>query len=217
MKRRSFPKPAHKGPLAAPCCVLSAVLFAGSLAEAAIRWDAMASPVRIVFRLIGTGRLSAAEIFEAVRPEIENGALVYPLCVLVCALCGLWGLGTVLFRRRGFAAAAMYLCAGVLTLLSAGGTALKNIHLVRCVLTAAAAFLFALRAFLPRRAAAKCEAAPGNTDRRQSAARRQGEGGGDPSPRGGGRLFDMKRRPLFGDDGERRPLFDHGKDKNGRR
>ena len=107
MKRNTSRRARYNSFLRTPCCLLSAALLVFSLAETALRWDAMAPPFRVVFRLIGTGKLTAGEIFDAVRPEIVSGALVYPLCVLLGALCGLWGLGTILLRRRGFAAAAV--------------------------------------------------------------------------------------------------------------
>ena len=193
----------------------------GSLAEAFLRWDAMAPPVRIIFRLIGTGKLTAGEIFEAVRPEIANGALTYPLCVFLCAFCGLWGLLTILFRRRGFAAAAMYLCAAVLTVLSGGGTALRTVHVIRCVMTAAAGCLYAVRAFMRRPPARR--APDGERGRERQGEKRESACGagyedGKDGPARGGRLFGaVRRRPLFGDEEERTPLFDHGTDKNKRK
>ena len=195
------------------CFVLSAAIFAGSLAEAAVRWDAMAPPLRIVFRLIGTGKLTAGEIIEAVRPEIASGALTYPLCVLLCALCGLWGLGTVLFRRRGFAAAVMYLCACALTLLSGGGTALRALPVIRCVLTAAAGCLFAVRAVLSRPAAIRDPVPERNASAPESARRYAAR---ENAGSGGGRLFGAERKPVFRDEGERVPLFDHGTERNRR-
>ncbi|MBR6707817.1 MAG: hypothetical protein IKI84_14240 [Clostridia bacterium] len=205
--------------LKTPCFILSAALFAGSLAEAFLRWDAMAPPVRIIFRLIGTGKLTAGEIFDAVWPEIAGGALTYPLCVLLGALCGLWGLGTLLFRRTGFAAAAMLLCAALLTALSGGGTALRTFHMARCVLTAAAGCLFALRAVVLSRDART----PADRERSINGFRQNGrkagrvdERGNVPEERGAadvrtGRLFGAERRPLFKDEEDRPPLFDHGK------
>ena len=210
--------------LKTPCFILSAVLFAGSLAEAALRWDAMESPFRIIFRLIGTGKLTAGEIFDAVRPEIASGALTYPLCVLLGALCGLWGLGTLLFRRPGFTAAVMLLCAALLTFPAKGGTALGTIHMARCVLTAGTGFLYAVRAIVLLRDAR----IPADKERsingpRQSGRKdgREADGGAADEGRGAanvptGRLFDAKRRPLFKDEEERSPLFDHGTDQRRR-
>ena len=202
--------------LTGPCCLLSAALFALSLAEAALRWDAMAPPVRIIFRMAATGKLTAGEIFGAVWPEIENGALTYPLCVLLVALCGLWGLGTILGRRRGFAAAAMCLCVLALTVLSGGGTALRAVHLLRCVLTAAAGCLFALRVFLSRPSPRGAPAGEGSADAGTGKGRVWNDDKSDRAHRAGGRLFNAKRRPLFRNEEERVRLFDHENGKNRR-
>ncbi len=216
MKKRFRRAASRSLPLTAPCGLISAAILTLSLAEAALRWDAMAPPVRVIFRLIGTGKLTAGEIFEAVRPEITSGALTYPLCVLLCALCGLWGLGTVLARRRGFAAAAMYLGALALTFLSGGGTALRTVHLSRCVVMAAAGCLYAARAFLfrpPVRRGPEGEKIGEGTGKHGA---RQDEGG-DRAGSGEGRLFGVKkRRTLFRDENERPRLFDRQDEKNRR-
>ena len=211
MKRNTSRRARDNSFLRTPCCLLSAALLVFSLAETALRWDAMAPPFRVVFRLIGTGKLTAGEIFDAVRPEIISGALTYPLCVLLGALCGLWGLGTILLRRRGFAAAAMYVCAAVLTAFCGGGTALRAIHALRCILTAGAGCLYAVRAFLP----------PGDSRERHDGersaegarpVRTNGQRGGAADGKGG-RLFNTVRRPLFKDREEHVPLFGCGDDR----
>ncbi len=216
MKRNNSRRARGNSFLRTPCCLLSAAMVVFSLAETALRWDAMAPPFRVVFRLIGTGKLTAGEIFDAVRPEIVSGALVYPLCVLLGALCGLWGLGTILLRRRGFTAAAMYLCAAVLTALCGGGTALRTVHILRCVLTAGAGCLYAVHALLPpgdNRERHPDEEMSGE-DKRPAGRRDgvKGEGGADRP----GRLFDTGRRPLFKDREEHVPLFDRGTDRKRR-
>ena len=214
MKRSGSRKALGRSFLKTPCFLLSAAVFVFSLAEAALRWDAMAPPFRIVFRLIGTGKLTAGEIFEAVRPEIISGALVYPVCVLLGALCALWGLGTLLFRRRGFTAAAMYLCAAVLTALSGGGTSLRAVHALRCVLTAGTGCLYAVRAALflrNARAVPEPERGDDPAARPETAAR--GEDGavcGDGGGARGGRLFSPGRPRLFKDEEGHVPLFDRG-------
>ena len=70
------------------CFAAAFAAFALCLAEAMIRWDAMAGPVRIIIRLVGYGKLTFREVIDAVMPDIA--ALLYPLWV---------GLGAVPARQ----------------------------------------------------------------------------------------------------------------------
>ncbi len=212
------------------CLGLSGALLVLGAAEAMVRWDAMAPLFRIIVNLVSYGKLTAGEIWDAVRPEIMG--CLYPLCAVLCALCGLLGLAAVLLRRRGIPAAAVYFAGGVLTLLAGKGTALKGLHLARALLLLLAGVLFALRsaAGRPRRRGRRPGAS--GEDGRLFAAK-EGEGGQPPALPGamrggedlteaprGGHLFSPKDRPaLFDEERQRPPLFAHQnkKEEDGRR
>ncbi len=214
MKMRTPYAPAfHKGRtrrLSLPCLMLSAAVLAGSLAEAAIRYDAVSAPLRIIFRLAGTGKLTPGEIFEAVRPEAA--ALAAPLWVLLCALAGLAGIFTVLGRRRGVFALLLSFAAAGLSLLVPRGLLLGWLRAAGGILNFALGVLFTLRAALPPPSGRCPSGGGGSLFAPPSRDVRRGGGAQSALPTGRsdgkGRLFaPAERKRLFGAGEERRPLF----------
>ena len=205
------------------CFLPSLALFVLCLGEALVRWDAMAGPVRIIIRLIGYGKLSLREIADAVLPDLDS--LLYPLWVLAGAVCALLCMAACLPRRRGLFAGLLSLLTGAGTLLYSGGTALHALRTARGCALLSLGLLFLARGFFARPGrggrrreteAEKEDMKDGREGGRFSAEEKHGAGNNNmkafPSPgeaEGRERLFaPAKRRPLFGGEKERGPLFD---------
>ena len=184
------------------CFAAAFAAFALCLAEAMIRWDAMAGPVRIIIRLVGYGKLTFREVIDAVMPDIA--ALLYPLWVGLGAVCAFACLFAVLRRTGGLFAGMAALACGAATLLSDAGSALFWPRAARGSLLMMTACLFAVRWLLSR---------PGRTKRPPADAGGQGEklfppGSGERAEDERTRLFAApERQRLFDKEEKRRALF----------